>query len=350
MVYRKIDIYSRSKGRALLSEHQFRPCDLTTDHIAHQRTLYRWQRQHRIYGSFHYPDSERAKRGRPRRIHAAAKKGLLEYQRQHPYLYQGELVHYLLDEWDLEVDRSTVNRLLKKEKITHKKGQRHGPQSQLLRLQWQADTNLFVAEQLVFVDEALWNMQSCWRAMAYAAIGHPARYTATVRRGDSWCILPAYTTEGYLPCTAIKKGWYDKESYTDWIIQELLPLCNPYPQKHSVICMDNASIHHSTRLDEAVAAKGCILKYLPPYSPDYNPIELSFAVLKSWLRKNHIYHRRRYEGNFGAFLAFAIHESRCDRFAHKHFQHAAGGYQFRGGYEECLELCRRLESGEIEDE
>lgn len=47
--------------------------------------------------------------------------------------------------------------------------------------------------------------------MAYSPISDPARYQADIRRGDAYSILPAYTTEGYLPYTGIKKGYYSKE-------------------------------------------------------------------------------------------------------------------------------------------
>lgn len=57
--------------------------------------------------------------------------------------------------------------------------------------------------------------------MAYAPIGDPARYHADIRRGDTVSVLPAYTTAGYLPCTAIKKGYFNKEAILDWLIDQL---------------------------------------------------------------------------------------------------------------------------------
>jgi transposase len=71
---------------------------------------------------------------------------------------------------------------------------------------------------------------------------------------------------------------------------------------------------------------GFLVRYLPPYSPDYNPIELTFAVLKAWIKRNYIYRRKDFAKNdFGGFLEAAIRESGCDSFARKHFTHAAGG-------------------------
>lgn len=60
---------------------------------------------------------------------------------------------------------------------------------------------------------------------------------------------------------------------------------NPYPGKNSVIIMDNARIHHNEDLIKSIEEFGCRVLYLPPYSPDLNPIETAFSALKSWLKR-----------------------------------------------------------------
>ena len=47
--------------------------------------------------------------------------------------------------------------------------------------------------------------------------------------------------------------------------------------EHSVVAQDNCSIHHINEADAVLQAAGVIIQYLPPYSPDYNPIENTFA-------------------------------------------------------------------------
>ena len=56
---------------------------------------------------------------------------------------------------------------------------------------------------------------------------------------------------------------------------------NPYPAKHNVLVMDNARIHHNEDLVAAVEDIGGKVLYLPPYSPDLNPIETAFSAMKS---------------------------------------------------------------------
>ena len=52
---------------------------------------------------------------------------------------------------------------------------------------------------------------------------------------------------------------------------------NPYPQDKSILILDNCAIHKTRVLREIVEGFGCVLLFLPPYSPDFNPIEESFS-------------------------------------------------------------------------
>jgi transposase len=56
---------------------------------------------------------------------------------------------------------------------------------------------------------------------------------------------------------------------------------NPYPGDNSVLIMDNARIHHNANLNSLLEELGCHIVFLPPYSPDYNPIETAFSFIKS---------------------------------------------------------------------
>ena len=159
----------------------------------------------------------------------------------------------------------------------------------------------------------------------YAPIGEAGRYHADPTRGRSWSVLPAYTIDGYLPCTGVREGWSNAEAMLRWILDELLPHCNAFPAQRSVIILDNASIHVNPRIEEVIKAHGCEVPYLPPYSPDFNPIELSFSILKAWVRRHQDTLWPTFAGTFGDYLRYAVRRSRCDRFAHKHFRHSALG-------------------------
>jgi transposase len=66
-----------------------------------------------------------------------------------------------------------------------------------------------------------------------------------------------------------------------WVETQLAPTLSP----GDVVILDNVGFHKSERAEQFVKAKGAWLLFLPPYSPDLNPIEMAFSKLKSLLRK-----------------------------------------------------------------
>jgi len=69
-----------------------------------------------------------------------------------------------------------------------------------------------------------------------------------------------------------------RERYLEFLEHQVLPLCSPYPGRLSVLVMDNARIHHGGEIIEPCS--GVRILYLPPYSPDLNPIEEAFLKIK----------------------------------------------------------------------
>jgi len=67
----------------------------------------------------------------------------------------------------------------------------------------------------------------------------------------------------------------------EWYVRELL--C-PSLQSGQVVVMDNLSSHHRASVRTLIEAQGCHLLFLPPYSPDLNPIELMFSKVKARVR------------------------------------------------------------------
>ena len=67
-----------------------------------------------------------------------------------------------------------------------------------------------------------------------------------------------------------------------WVEQMLIPELRP----GQTVIMDNASFHKSHKIRDAIEAAGCKLIYLPPYSPDLNPIEKFWANMKRWIKQH----------------------------------------------------------------
>jgi len=303
------------------------------------RTVYEIQENMFIYGS---PFKHRRRvAGGPRKVHRAAEESLTTYIEEQPWAMQKEMIWFLWEEWGIYVSRPTMCRILKRLRLSEKQAQRVGHrQNEELRRAWLADFLYITAEQLVFIDETMFNEATGWRHTVYAPIGQDGRYHADPSRGRHWSVLPAYTVDDYLPCTAIREGWFNADAILRWILDDLLPHCNAFPAPRSVIVMDNASVHINPRIEEVIKAHGCEVRYLPPYSPDFNPIELSFSVLKAWVRRHQDTIWPAFPDTFGEYLRYAVRRSRCDRFAHRHFRHSASGrYIFEA---DIQELNRRL--------
>ena len=72
------------------------------------------------------------------------------------------------------------------------------------------------------------------------------------------------------------------EIFLAYVEQQLVPTLKP----KQIVVLDNLAAHKVVGVAEAIHRAGCTLAYLPPYSPDLNPIEQFFAKLKALLRKH----------------------------------------------------------------
>jgi transposase len=76
-------------------------------------------------------------------------------------------------------------------------------------------------------------------------------------------------------------GAMDGEAFLVYLRRVLVPTLRP----GDIVVMDNLPAHKVAGVGEIIEAAGASLRYLPPYSPDFNPIEMAFAKLKAFLRK-----------------------------------------------------------------
>lgn len=134
-------------------------------------------------------------------------------------------------------------------------------------------------DMLVFLDEfgAATNMQ---RTHGRAPPGE--RVVARVPHGH-WKVVStiAAMTSGGVLCSASFDGATDTELFVTFVREALAPLLVP----GKVVVMDNLSPHRSPEVRRLVEAAGATPLLLPPYSPDYNPIEMAISKVKSVLRK-----------------------------------------------------------------
>lgn len=144
----------------------------------------------------------------------------------------------------------------------------------------------FTHDQILFVDESAANERTMDRKYGWAPTGSPAQLVAPLKRSKKWSILPVYTSEGFIDYEIIH-GSYNAVLFKNFLVERVFPNCTPFPGPRSVLIMDNARIHHDNEIRPMCGAAGVRLEYLPPYSPDLNPIEEAFAGLKAWYKKNY---------------------------------------------------------------
>jgi transposase len=131
----------------------------------------------------------------------------------------------------------------------------------------------------VFVDECSTNT-SLTPLYAWSRRGERARCFTPRNWGANVTLLSSMSFEGMGPSLAVEGATTKAvfETYVEWV---LAPSLSP----GQIVVMDNLSSHKGHRVRELIEARGCELMYLPPYSPDLNPIEKAFSKLKALLRK-----------------------------------------------------------------
>jgi transposase len=92
-------------------------------------------------------------------------------------------------------------------------------------------------------------------------------------------LVAALREEG-LTAPMVLDGAMNRRAFVAYIEQVLVPTLKP----HDLVVLDNLSSHKSAAVREAIERVGARVLYLPPYSPDLNPIELAFSKLKWLLR------------------------------------------------------------------
>ncbi len=114
----------------------------------------------------------------------------------------------------------------------------------------------------------------------WSRVGERLRARAPRNWGKNVTLLCSMSIEGMGPSVAVE-GATTKAVFEAYVEQALVPNLSA----GQVVVMDNLSAHKGARIRELVERRGCELRYLPPYSPDLNPIEEAFSKVKRILRK-----------------------------------------------------------------
>ena len=150
---------------------------------------------------------------------------------------------------------------------------------QAARRAWSEAQSAMDVEKLVFIDET-WTSTSMTRRYGRAPRGQRCIASAPHGHWETTTFVAALRHQ-QLTAPLVTDGPMDGEMFLAYVRQFLCPTLQP----GDIVILDNLSSHKVTGVQDVIAAAGAMLLYLPPHSPDLNPIEKLFAKLKALLRK-----------------------------------------------------------------
>ena len=132
---------------------------------------------------------------------------------------------------------------------------------------------------LVFIDET-WASTNMARIRGRAPRGERLRMAVPDGHWKTTTFVAGLRQNGIVAPFVLDEP-INRCAFETYVEKVLVPELRP----GDVVIMDNLSSHKGPRVRELIEAAGASLRYLPPYSPDFNPIENAFAKLKALLRK-----------------------------------------------------------------
>lgn len=175
------------------------------------------------------------------------------------------------------------------------------------RQRWRSLQPRLDPHRLVFIDET-WIKTNMAPLRGWGPKGKRLRGFAPHGHWRTMTFLGALRHDG-LTAPCVFDGSINGACFRAYVEQQLAPVLKP----GDIVVMDNLGSHKSAAVRQIIRAAGARLCFLPPYSPDLNPIEQAFAKIKHWMRqaqKRTIEETWRYIGN----LVGAITAAECKNY------------------------------------
>jgi transposase len=185
---------------------------------------------------------------------------------------------------DQLVGRSTIDRALDRLGLTRKKkvlraSERDRPDVQQRYEQFQQEVQQIPVEHLKFLDESGSHI-SLTRTHARAPRGQRVSDSVPRNRGRVETMLGLLSLQGMEGVMTVEGGT-NKEVFVTFLKTQVLPRLQP----KDVLVMDNLKAHRAPGIQELVEETGAKVLYMPPYSPELNPIEPAWSKVKALLRR-----------------------------------------------------------------
>lgn len=229
--------------------------------------------------SYHASDTSRV-------LTSAAQLFVLNLVVSKPGIYLREIQTELNTFLMVDVSISTICKFLCKNGFTHQRLCTVAlQQDQLLREKFAVDVSLYTPDMFVFIDETGADRRDTLRKYGYSLRGKPATKKSLLVRGERVSAIACMSMDGILDVKTHKETTTGDVFY-EFIHTHLIPHLCPFDglNSKSVVILDNCSIHHCAEVESTLREIGVMVHFLPPYSPDLNPIEEAFSKVKTQLK------------------------------------------------------------------
>lgn len=205
-----------------------------------------------------------------------------------PGIYLRELQDELCRSLMHWVDLSTICRALHGVGMTRQVMKQYSVRrSEVKRAEFWLEFDYIDPFMIVWIDETGFDRRNSLRKFGYGIRGLPPVNYSLKLRGRRYSAIGILSTDGVEDVYIVDES-VNGEKFLFFVRKYLLPILMPFNGSNpkSIVVLDNASIHHTAAVEATIRSVGAIVRYLPPYSPDMNPLEEVFAEVKQFLVSN----------------------------------------------------------------
>ena len=203
-----------------------------------------------------------------------------------PGIYLREIQQELLETTGADLSLTCICQFLARVNFTRQKMRYAALQrDKQLRSQFVSDVSMYNSDMIIFLDESGCDRRDYMRKYGYSLRGQPPVCHKILARGEHLSLITFMSTAGVLDCQIVHGSVDGDVFYTfaeKYLLLHLMAFNGVNP--HSVVILDNCSIHHMDAVVDMIHEVGALVHFLPPYSPDYNPIENMFSKLKTQMK------------------------------------------------------------------
>ena len=220
MVYRHISQVVKERVLWLIA-HDYAPEDVCEMFDISERSLRRWQTNHRIHGTVRPPINPIL--GRPRILNHDMTHDLYTLIAEAPEMYLDEIQDWIAVAYEVGISKSTLFRNIRDAGVSYKLLRKAASErDEDARQEWKDDINMhFAASQMIFVDETSKDDRTIYRHYGRAISGRRATIRANFVRGDRYSMVAALSLDGY-EAMRVVLGSVDSEEFLDFIIYDVV--------------------------------------------------------------------------------------------------------------------------------